>query len=213
MTETLKNHLFLSLIMENDILFRAIIEVLGKPKEHIEKSLKEYLDNLKNNKNYKVISQEIAEVKKQEGQELWVVFAELEVKTNQVDSLISFCFDYMPSVIEILEPRKLSLSDLEISQFLNDLQGKLHYVDMVAKQVKLENDYLKKNMGSLLRNYVLLLLSKQSLSSTQLSKLTGVDKDKLEDFLDQLIDKEKIDLKEGVYYLKEKPLTNKDENQ
>ena len=213
MTETLKNHLFLSLIMENDILFRAIIEVLGKPKEHIEKSLKEYLDNLKNNKNYKVISQEIAEVKKQEGQELWVVFAELEVKTNQVDSLISFCFDYMPSVIEILEPRKLSLSDLEISQFLNDLQGKLHHVDMVAKQVKLENDYLKKNMGSLLRNYVLLLLSKQSLSSTQLSKLTGVDKDKLEDFLDQLIDKEKIDLKEGVYYLKEKPLTNKDENQ
>ena len=199
--------------MEKDILFRAIIEVLGKPKEHIEKSLKEYLDNLKNNKNYKVISQEIAEVKKQEGQELWVVFAELEVKTNQVDSLISFCFDYMPSVIEILEPRKLSLSDLEISQFLNDLQGKLHHVDMVAKQVKLENDYLKKNMGSLLRNYVLLLLSKQSLSSTQLSKLTGVDKDKLEDFLDQLIDKEKIDLKEGVYYLKEKPLTNKDENQ
>ena len=213
MTETLKNHLFLSLIMENDILFRAIIEVLGKPKEHIEKSLKEYLDNLKNNKNYKVISQEIAEVKKQEGQELWVVFAELEVKTNQVDSLISFCFDYMPSVIEILEPQKLSLSDLEISQFLNDLQGKLHHVDMVAKQVKLENDYLKKNMGSLLRNYVLLLLSKQSLTSEQLSRLTGVDKDKLEDFLDQLIDKEKIDLKEGVYYLKEKPLTNKDENQ
>ena len=82
--------------MQNDIIFRAIIEVLGRPKEHIEKSLKEYLDNLKQNKNYKVISEEIAEVKKQEGQELWVVFAELEIKTSQVDSLISFCFDYMP---------------------------------------------------------------------------------------------------------------------
>src|SRR3989338_7146257 len=137
MTETLKNLLFLFLIMQNDIIFRAIIEVLGRPKEHIEKSLKEYLDNLKQNKNYKVISEEIAEVKKQEGQELWVVFAELEIKTSQVDSLISFCFDYMPSVIEILEPKRLPISDLEISQFLNDLQGKLHHVDMVAKQSKL----------------------------------------------------------------------------
>ena len=198
--------------MQNDIIFRAIIEVLGRPKEHIEKSLKEYLDNLKQNKNYKVISEEIAEVKKQEGQELWVVFAELEIKTSQVDSLISFCFDYMPSVIEILEPKRLPISDLEISQFLNDLQGKLHYVDMVAKQVKLENDHLKKNMGSLLRNYVLLLLSKQSLSSIQLSKLTGVSKDKMEDFLDLLIDKEKIDLKEGIYQLKEKPLESQDEH-
>ena len=198
--------------MQNDIIFRAIIEVLGRPKEHIEKSLNEYLENLKQNKNYKVINEEIAEIKKQEGQELWVVFAELEVKTSQVDYLISFCFDYMPSVIEILEPKKLSISDLEISQFLNDLQGKLHHVDMVAKQVKLENDHLKQNMGSLLRNYVLLLLSRQSLTSDQLSKLTGVSKDKMEDFLDLLIDKEKIDLKEGIYQLKEKPLESQDEH-
>jgi hypothetical protein len=36
-----------------------------------------------------------------------------------------------------------------------------------------------------------------------MSKLTGVDKDRLEDYLDHLIDEGKIDLEEDVYFLVE----------
>lgn len=184
------------------IIFRTLIEVLGKPKEHVEEALKGYVQKLKEDDRYKVLSEEFAALEKNEKEELWATFAELEIKTESIDHIIDFCFDYMPSLIEILEPSELTLADTQIATFLNDLQAKLHQVDMVAKQVKMENDLAKKNLGALLQNYIKVLLGKsESLSAEQLSKLTGVTQEELEDFLDKLIDKKIIDLKEGQYYL------------
>lgn len=184
------------------ILFRGVIEVLGKPKEHVDDSIKEYIENLRKNEKFEVTRAEFADLKKQDNQDLWAAFAEVEARTEKVDDLISFCFDFMPSVVEILEPKELALKGEEVSIFLNDLQARLHQVDMVAKQMKMENDVLKNSMTQLLRNNVLVLLGNRNLSSDALSTLTGVAKDKLEDFLDQLIDEGKIDMKEGIYYLK-----------
>ena len=190
------------MIMEKKILFRAVIEVLGKPKEHVNESLHNYIKNLKESDRYLVLNEEYAEIKKQEEQEMWAAFAELEIKAEKIEDLIAFCFDYMPSVIEIIEPKEFSLVDNDISTFLNDLQARLHHVDMLTKHMKIETDNLKRNMSFLLKNYVLVLLNKGNLSGEQLSRLTGVAKDNLEDFLDQLIDEGKIDLKEGIYFLK-----------
>ena len=182
------------------ITFRALIEVLGKPQEHVEKSLHSYIDHLKKDKNYQVLKVDFAEIKKQK-EELWATFAEVEVKTEKMENITAFCFDYMPSLIEILDPRELHFKDIELARFLNDLQAKLHAVDMVAKQVKMENDLIKKNTLGLLKNYLTVLLGKQPLTSAQLSKLTGVEKDRLEDFLDTLLDEGKVSLKGEVYSL------------
>ncbi|MEK6969081.1 MAG: hypothetical protein AABW48_01505 [Nanoarchaeota archaeon] len=188
--------------MEKKILFRAIIEVLGKPKEHVQSSLEKYLQNLKENELYSVVNVQMAKLKQQKEGELWSIFAEVEVWAEKVDHLIDFCFDYMPSSIEVVEPAELKLDEIELSAFLNDLQIKLHGVDMLAKQLKTENDMLKINTAALLKNYITVLLKQNNLTSAQLSNFTGVNKDKLEDFLDQLIDEGKIDLKEETYYLK-----------
>ncbi|MBU0457682.1 MAG: hypothetical protein ABH824_02495 [Nanoarchaeota archaeon] len=190
--------------MEKKIFFRAVIEVLGKPKEHVESSIKEYVSKIKEDERYEVVNEELTEAKKQEDTDLWATFTELEIWTGKMDNLIDFCFDYMPSLIDIIEPSQLSLSDNEVSSFINDLQAKLHGVDMVAKQLKIENDTLKTNTAFLLKNYVTVLLGKSNLTSEQISKLTGVNKDLLEDFLDKLIDQNVIDLKDGIYYLKSK---------
>jgi 23S rRNA pseudoU1915 N3-methylase RlmH len=191
--------------MEKEIIFRAVIEVLGRPKEHVEESMKGYLAKLKEDKTFEVISEDLAEAKKQEEEEMFVVFAELEVKVARVDDIVGFCFEYMPSIVEILEPKQLLMKDLTISNLLNDLQARLHHLGTVAKQLKSENDFMKKSMAALLKNYVTVLLSGgKSFSSEQLANLTGMVKDKLEDFLDQLIDKGEIDLKEGLYLKKVK---------
>src|SRR3989338_2253665 len=198
-SERLKNTFPIRTSMGKTILFRAVVEVLGRPQEHVESTLKQYLDNLKKDARYKVMQVDIAKLKKQDDQELWMTFAEVEVKTEKLDHLTSFSFDYMPSLIEILEPAELALKDAEVSSFLNDLQAKLHQVDMVAKQLRLENDFLKKNTRNLLRNYLTILLRKGGgMTSTQLSTLTGVEQDKLEDYLDSLIDQGQVDLKKGV---------------
>jgi len=195
-----------------EITFRAVIEVLGKPKEHVEEALKGYVEKLKKDKNFQVLVADFAEAQQQEKQELWSTFVELEVKIKQVQNLTDFCFEYMPSMIEVIEPAELAFSEGDLSMFLGNLMMRLHKVDMVAKEVKFENDYLARNMGILLKNYVLILLTKGDLTSEQLSKLTGVGKEKLEDYLDKLIDEKKIDLKEGRYYLvKEMLAENKPE--
>ncbi len=194
--------------MSKKIIFRAVIEVLGKPPEHVEKSLQEYVENIKKSKNYEVIKEKCAQIQKQEEQELWSNFAELEIKTGKVEHLTSFCFEYMPSMIEVLEPKEISWTEQEFSVFLNDLQSRLHQIDLIAKQVKIENDQLKRNQAGLLRNYIMVLLSHNNLTSEQLSQLMGVNKDKLEDYLDLLIDEGKIGLKEKIYFLKKEVARN-----
>ncbi len=192
--------------MEKKILFRTVLEVVGRPKDYVENAIQEYIEKLQNDDHYQVVSKEIAELEKQENQEMWMTFAELEIKTTSFSDIIGFCFDYMPSLIEILEPNELVSSNAVISSLFNDLQARLHQVDMVAKQLRLENEHLRKNTQDLLKNYIIILLGNQNLTSVQLSRFTGVNIDQLEDFLDQLIDEKRIDLKEGIYYLREENL-------
>lgn len=186
--------------MGRNLHFRAVIEVLGKPKEHVQDSVKQYVDKLEKNDKYEVLKKDFADLKKHEEEDLWSTFAEVEVKADKVEDLIGFCFDYMPSIIELIDPAEVTFRDEEISAFLNDLQARLHQVDMVAKQVKMENDHLKNNMSRLLKNYIQILLTSKGLTAEKLSILTGVNQEKLEDYLDVLIDEGKIDMKEGVYY-------------
>ena len=112
-------------------------------------------------------------------------------------------FDCNCSCFAII-PNELKFSNSDFSMYLNDLQAKLHNVDMIAKQAKMESDRLNKNTGALLKNYIMVLLHQGNMDSNNLSSLTGIKKDKLEDFLDQLIDEGKIDLKEGIYFLTNK---------
>ncbi len=188
--------------MDTQISFRAVIEVLGKPKEYVEKALVEYIEKLKQDKNYTLISVEIEKTQQQEKEELWSNFAELEIKTEKIENITAFCFDYMPSVIEILEPEQITMNDVQLSSFLNDLQAKLHSVDMIAKQAKIESDYLKRNSGILLKNFIFSLLARNGLTSEQLSMLSGVKIEQIEDILDKFIDEGKVDLKGKVYSLK-----------
>src|SRR3989344_4916487 len=117
------------------IRFRAIVEVLGKPKEHIEASLRKYIEKLKEDKNYTVHSVDFAEAQEKKEEGLWAAFAEVELSTEKVINMVNFSLDYMPSLLEVISPQQLTLRDVELSTFLNDLQAKLHAVDMIAKQL------------------------------------------------------------------------------
>jgi hypothetical protein len=186
-----------------EIIFRTVIEVLGKPQEHIEATIKEYVRKLRADESFTVLRAGFAKAKQQEEGDLWTKYAELEIKTESFENLMTFCFEYMPSVVEVVSPAEFKLKDVDMTNFFTDLQAKLHNVDMVAKQVKMENDFMKRNMGALLRNYVHVLLQQGPLSSEQLRQFTGLEKDKMEDFLDKQIDEGNIDLTDGLYHFKE----------
>ena len=178
---------------------RAIIEVLGKPKEHVENSIKEYIEHIKEDSELVILNEDYSEIKEQGP--LWSKFVELDLVIKGTKKLIAFCFEYMPSSIDVIKPENLILTNAELSNFLNDLQARLHNVDMIVKKLKAENDFLRLNMNAVLHNAVLICLKVSKLSMEQLSKVTGVDRKELELFIEKLVKENKIKKEDEIYSL------------
>ena len=71
------------------------------------------------------------------------------MEVNGVENLIGFCFDFMPSSIEILEPNNLSMEIQEIGDLLNDLLARLHKYDMALKSIRAQNIILSRELQKL----------------------------------------------------------------
>ncbi len=179
---------------------RAILEVLGKPKEHVEETINLLVEKVKENPSNSVLNEKFAEIKP-EGKTMFSTFVELEIIFKGIIPLTGFCFDFMPSSIEIEKPEKLVLKNRDISNIFNDLQSKLHNVDMVAKTLKAERDFLKRNLNTIISNLITILIKINKNTPEDLSKLTGINKEELEKHLEKLIQEGKIKKEEGIYQL------------
>ena len=126
---------------------RTIIEVAGFPKEHVENSAKKLIETIKNLKDLKVETIELAEVK--EVKNMWSTFLEAELKFNDIESMVEFCFNFMPSSIEILEPSNFRLEQRELANLMNDLLRRLHNYSMAISGLVMEKKVLEKKLSSL----------------------------------------------------------------
>ena len=187
-------------VAEGKILTRVIIEILGKPKEHIEKALRIVVEKIKEQKDIKVVEEKLFDAEKQE--EMFSIFAELGVLFMDIETLVGFCFDFMPSSIEILDPQKLSFDSNDFAGLINDLLTKLHQMTFKVVQNDTEKKVLKKNMLNMLKNTVMILLSIKSMQLEQISKSSGINEKDLKPLLDSMVKENIIELKEGVYSLK-----------
>ncbi|MFW6233695.1 MAG: hypothetical protein ACOC3Z_03465, partial [Nanoarchaeota archaeon] len=119
---------------------RAIIEILGKPKEHVIESMKKYVENIKKDENYDVEEEMIEEPVEQEDQPgVFSTYSEIVFNVKDVNQLISFCFDYMPSSVEIIDPEDFQMTSKHLTDLLNDLQSRLHHTEMITKKLFEEN--------------------------------------------------------------------------
>lgn len=186
------------------IKFQAILEVVGKPKEHVAETLDAHLKKLEEEKDFEVIEKHIEEpVEQEEEKGVYTSFAEIMVWTKKISNAIGFCFDYMPSSIEILEPESLIFNTNDLTDILNDLQAKLHQVEMVAKTLGQENQRFNKSLNQVIKNVIMATLINNKVGIKTLCQITGVKENSMKPFLDKLIEEEKIEEKEGVYFLKE----------
>jgi hypothetical protein len=117
------------------IKINTIIEIAGKPEEHVRETIEKMIDILKKNKKVEIIKKETAPTKKVELSNpsnpsqkvnIFSSFAELELSFPNFDELMQFIFMFMPSSIEILEPEELKINQKDIEDSLNDLLGRLH---------------------------------------------------------------------------------------
>ena len=124
------------------ITAQLIIEIAGFPKEHVEDVLDKLVVNIK--EQYEVLESHTEEVK--QIKELWSSFVDIKITFKDLNQMIVFCFDYMPSSVDIIEPLKFNFESVEISGLFNDLMGKIHHYDMLLKNFKAMNEMLKRKV-------------------------------------------------------------------
>lgn len=185
--------------MDDEVKCKAIIEMLGAPKEHIEQVLKDFVEKrLKDPEvNYKINSEEYAEAK--EAGKLFSCFVELDISCKAVNELVEFVFEAMPSSLEVYHPKELTWDLSTINGLLNDCAARIHQTDMIVKNLRSDNSLLNKNSIELLRNFVRYLVREGNSSLEQISEKIGIASEEMKPFLDRMIEDNRLALSEGTY--------------
>ena len=122
---------------EKKIQAIMIVEVAGRPGEYVKKGLETHLLRLDQIEDLEIISKTISEPKKLENQEeAYVCFSEIEFKIPTFQRLLDLIFDFMPSSIEIIHPGRIDIDSQEATMFVNNMAGRLHRYDELAKMAQ-----------------------------------------------------------------------------
>ncbi len=128
-----------------------IFEIMGRPKEHLEKALEEFLLTLDKNKGIKIINKKIHPAKdfekdvngkKEVVNNVFTSFAEVELYADDLNIILGIVFNMLPSHVEIIEPSDLKVTNSDLSFNLTELCMKLHRYDEVAKAAILDRNML-----------------------------------------------------------------------
>jgi hypothetical protein len=185
---------------EETLNCRVIIEMLGAPKEHIEETIRAYVEQMKKEyKTVKVLREEYADARKKD--KLYSTFAELDLEVKGAENLINFCFDYMPSSVEIFEPDILTYDSHDFTDFLNDLQAKLHKIDMALKNISAENQIMKKNTTALMRNLIKLILKSGPMKMEDIAKEAGIKPEAADKALVLMLQDKTVKFSDNQYQL------------
>ncbi len=130
-----------------------ILEVIGKPKEHILETLENLIKQMGEEKGVIITDKKINEPVNLKGNEqFFTTFAEIEVQVEEIAKLIDLIFKYMPAHVEILQPEVIGLTNTSWSNVLSELVVRLHGYDEVARIVQTEKMILEKKLKEIEKN-------------------------------------------------------------
>jgi len=143
-----------------------IVEMIGRPKEHLEETLKDYTKKISSEKGITLINEKIhepkkiehkkeeAEDKKEAGNEteLFSTFAEIELESKDITAMMRIIFAYMPSHIEIISPEQIELKNINFNELFNEVIRRMHEYDGIAKSMIMQNKIMKEKFQEILSN-------------------------------------------------------------
>lgn len=187
-------------------------EVVGKPKEHVEQALTEYLDNIKSDQRI-VFLKEDREKAIDHDDGMFSTFCEAELLVQNLETFTWLCINFSPASIEIIEPDDVIIKSREITNWLNDLLAKVHEIGTSYRSHKAANDHLVVAMNQMIKNIILLLLKSGTKTEQDLEKGTGILAEQLAPFLKHMAQKGEIEDIGGAYALpntvEKKPVAKK----
>ncbi len=135
---------------ENGIRAMLILDVIGRPPQHLVESLEKITEEMEKEKGVKIIGKNIKEpTVMKDNKEFYTTFSEIEVEVEDILYLAILMFKYMPAHVEVISPETISLSNNGWSDILSELVRRLHSYDEVARILQIEKQELLKKIQEL----------------------------------------------------------------
>lgn len=176
----------------------VLFEVVGNPKEHVEAMIKKVMEGVSSEKKIKVVSEEYGSAE-DAGDGLWGTFCEADLLLKDVNVLSWLAFNFSPASVELIEPKQVILKDKQMTDFMGELLSQLHQNNLVSIQAKSDAKGLLLSLNALMRNAILFVISSQSKSAEEISRILGVDEKGAKSYLDAMIKEKSIVESEGLY--------------
>jgi hypothetical protein len=134
----------------NAIKAKLIIEIMGRPPEHVKEALNTLVVRLGSEKGVSLLDKKYHEPKPIEGsKDLFIAFADVDAEFDNIESFFNILMGYMPAHAEIYEPEKFKLDASNINDLGNFILGKLHRYDAIAKRALMERNVLAEQLNKL----------------------------------------------------------------
>ena len=177
---------------------RILFVMIGKPKEHIEATMKNYIGEIEITDETVMISKTFAPVNDLEDG-MFSTFCEIDILVKDLETLIGFCYTYMPASIEITEPEHINYRNTDFNTMFNDLLLRLHEVSIELKKSLAKIQFAEDNTGKLVFNLIVLSLKPKAKTLDEIYEDTKINKDDIAKFLEQMIQMGAV-LKKGDLY-------------
>lgn len=133
------------------ILATIILEIIGRPPEHLVETLQDIIKRIDEEKGVEVLNKKINEpVLMKDSKEFYTTFAEVELEVEDILHLAIIMFKYMPAHIEVIEPELIALTNNGWTDILSELTRRLHSYEEVARVIRIENVKMKKKLQEVL---------------------------------------------------------------
>jgi hypothetical protein len=184
-------------IKSGAVLCQVAFEIIGNPKEYVEKAIQTYVNNIRNDSQIKILNEEFGDAEEIEGG-LFSTYADLEMLFDNLEKVNWLCVNFMPASVDIIAPEELTFSDKDLTNWFNDLLAKLHEISASVRQTTTKDQLAVMTMNALIQNAII-LASEHYNKPEEISKKTGIPEEQLKPFFDALVKQGKLEKKGEEY--------------
>jgi hypothetical protein len=187
-------------IKSGSILAQVSFEVIGNPKDYVEKTIKDFVENIRNDQGITILSEEYGDAEELEGG-LFSTYVDTELLSVNLDKFNWLCVNFMPASIEIIAPEEMRIKDKDLTNWFNDLLAKLHDVTARFRTLSEKEEAFIKSMNAMVQNSVL-LAAEHYHDPKQICQKIGIELEQLNPFFEALVKSKKLEKKGEGYYRK-----------
>ncbi len=126
---------------------RMILEILGRPPEHIKEAMTVLLQRLKSEPGVVIVEETHHEpIKVEDSKDLYTTFSEIVFEVESISMYFGIIFAYMPSNVEVLSPQEMTIANADFNEITGLLTQRLHDYDGIAKRMVSERHILEQKL-------------------------------------------------------------------